>query len=102
MTKYKITDNYGLLVESNSIIKTFSTWINEEIETIERLPIDELAPNGDIKFINRKNETIDKFNNIKSNLLEKDGLNQFNKIMDVLNAFEDVIENAYGIEYQEI
>lgn len=102
MTIYKITDDYGQLVESNSIIKTFSTWINEEIETIERLPIDEYAPNGDIKFINRKNETIDKLNNIKSNLLEKDGLNQFNKIMDVLNAFEDVIENPYGIEYQEI
>lgn len=102
MTIYKITDSYGLLIESNSIIKTFSTWINEEIETIERMPIDELAPNSDIEFINRKNETIDKLNNIKSNLLEKDGLNQFNKIMDVLNAFEDVIENPYGIEYQEI
>ncbi|WP_239704919.1 hypothetical protein [Mammaliicoccus sp. E-M24] len=102
MTIYKITDSYGLLIESKSIIKTLSEWIDKEIENIKDLPIDEYAPNGDINFINLKNKTIDELNNVKSKLLEKDGLKQFNKIMDILNTFEDVTVNSYGIEYKEV
>ncbi len=102
MTTYKITDSYGLLIESNSIIKTLSRWIDKEIDSLNAMPIDENDPDGDINFINLKNKTIEKLNNAKSKLVEKDGLKQFNKIMEVLDLFEEVIENPYGIEYQEI
>lgn len=102
MTTYKITDSYGLLIESKSIIKTLSEWIDKEIDSLNAMPIDENDPDGDLPFINLVNRTIDKLNNVKSNLVEKNGLKQFNFIMDILNEFEGVTENLYGVEYQEI
>lgn len=101
MTIYMVTSLGSETSKSNSIVETLSKWIDWEIISIKDMPIDDLAPDGDIRFINFKNETINKLNNIKSNLVEKDGLKQFNMIMDIVDEIEGE-ENLFDMEYHEI
>lgn len=94
MTKHIIIESNDVIHHGDTIIKTFSEWINREIEIIkEAIVEDENCNNAHIKAIN-------KLNNVK--LAECNGRKQFNEILNIINEFENHGDNINHLMYVEV
>lgn len=91
MTKYIITECEDIVVENKKLKNTMKQLINREIKNIQDNTIDEdreLAKS-----------IITELSNLKP--YNKDGLKQFNNILDILSKWEGAY-NPYELEYKEI
>lgn len=91
MTKYIITECEDIVVENKKLKNTVKQLINREIKNIQDNTIEEdkeLAKN-----------IITELSDLKP--YNKDGLKQFNNILDILSKWEGAY-NPYELEYKEV
>lgn len=91
MTKYIITECGDIVVENRKLKNTMKQLINREIKNIQDNTIEE------DKELSKS--IITELSNLKP--YNKDGLKQFNNILDILSKWEGAY-NPYELEYKEI
>lgn len=91
MTKYIITECEDIVVENKKLKNTMKQLINREIKNIQDNTIDE------DKELSKS--IITELSDLKP--YNKDGLRQFNNILDILSKWEGAY-NPYELEYKEV
>ena len=91
MTKYIITECGDIVVENRKLKNTMKQLINREIKNIQDNTIEE------DKELSKS--IITELSNLKP--YNKDGLKQFNNILDILSKWEGAY-NPYELEYKEV
>lgn len=91
MTKYIITECEEIVIENKKLKNTIKKLIEREIKNIKDNTIEE-----DKELAK---EIIKKLSNLKP--YNKDGLKQFNEILNILSKWESAY-NPYDLEYKEI